>query len=134
MTAAIERERLASTFTELCQISTPSRRERPLADHLVRCFTGLGADKIYFDQSGAQTGSDTGNLLIRFAGNAPEIDGLFFSCHMDTVEPGDNVQVVRIGDTFTSGGDTVLGGDDKSGIAALIELMTVLTDRERGMA
>jgi len=53
---------------------------------------------------------------------------------MDTVEPGDNVQVVRIGDTFTSGGDTVLGGDDKSGIAALIELMTVLTDRERGMA
>ncbi|KAB2892262.1 MAG: M20/M25/M40 family metallo-hydrolase [Desulfobulbaceae bacterium] len=128
MNLRIDRERLSATFVELCEISTPSRREKPLADHLVRCFTRLGADDIQFDRSGDKTGSDTGNLLVRFAGNAPDIDGLFFSCHMDTVEPGENVRVVRTGDIFTSLGNTILGGDDKSGIAALIEMVEVLRE------
>ncbi len=128
MSQKIDRERLAATFVEMCEISTPSHREKPLAEYLVQCFTSLGADDIHFDHSGEKTGSDTGNLLVRFAGNSPDIDGLFFSCHMDTVEPATNVQVVRSGDIFTSLGETILGGDDKSGIAALIELMTVLKE------
>lgn len=128
MSPKIDRERLAATFVRLCEISTPSHHEKPLAEHLVQCFTRLGADDIHFDLSGEKTGSDTGNLLVRFAGNSPNIDGLFFSCHMDTVEPATNVQVARNGDIFTSLGDTILGGDDKSGIAALIELLTVLKE------
>ena len=128
MTAHIDRQRLAATFTELCEISSPSRREKPVADYLVKCFSRLGAEAIHLDGSASGTGSDSGNLLVRFAGNSPDIEGLFFSCHMDTVEPGLDVQVKREGDIFTSRGNTILGGDDKSGIAALLELMTVLTE------
>jgi tripeptide aminopeptidase len=128
MHPSIDRERLAATFIELCEISTPSHREKPLAEYLVQCFSRLGANDIYLDHSEEKTGSDTGNLLVRFTGNTPEIDGLFFSCHMDTVEPATNVQVVRSGNIFTSLGDTILGGDDKSGISALIELITVLKE------
>jgi tripeptide aminopeptidase len=128
MTAHIDRQRLAATFTELCEISSPSRREKPVADYLVSFFSRLGADAIHLDGSASATGSDSGNLLVRFAGNSTDIKGLFFSCHMDTVEPGLDVQVMREGDIFTSRGNTVLGGDDKSGIAALLELMTVLKE------
>lgn len=128
MTPNINRERLAATFIELCQISSPSRHEKPVADFLSHCFGELGAEVIQVDDSALQTGSETGNLLVRFGGKGRTRDGVFFSCHMDTVEPGWDVQVVREGDIFTSKGATVLGGDDKSGIAALIEMMRIFAE------
>ncbi len=128
MSVVINRERLASTFTELCQISSPSRREGAVAAYLKQAFTDLGADAIYEDDSAARTGSESGNLIVRFNGCRPDLDGLFFSCHMDTVEPGSGVEVVRTGDIFTSKGDTILGGDDKTGIAAVLELMTLVKE------
>jgi tripeptide aminopeptidase len=128
MNTQVNRERLARTFIDLCEISSPSRRERAVSDYLRECFSQLGADSIVEDNSMAGTGSECGNLIIRFNGTRPEIDGVFFSSHMDTVEPGDGVKVVRNGDIFTSSGETILGGDDKSGLAAMIELMTIIRE------
>jgi len=125
MNIAIERERLARTFTELCEISSPSREEKGVADYLKKVFTDLGADAMYEDASAAETGADSGNLIIRFDGTS-KAEPVFFACHMDTVNPGRGVEVVRVGDTFSSKGETILGGDDKSGIAPLIELITIL--------
>lgn len=129
MNTPINRERLAETFTTLCEISSPSRKEGGVARYLKKCFAELGADVILEDNSAAQTESECGNLIIRFNGTNDN-DGVFFSCHMDTVAPAENVTVVRSGDIFTSAGDTVLGGDDKSGIAALIELIHILKEKE----
>ena len=128
MTIEINRERLAATFTELCRISSPSRREGAVAAYLKQAFTELGADALYEDDSAARTGSESGNLIVRFNGNRPDLEGLFFSCHMDTVEPATGVEVVRTGDIFTSKGNTILGGDDKTGIAAVLELLTLLKE------
>ncbi len=128
MNIKIDRERLATTFTELCEISSPSRNEAGVAAYLKQKFSALGADSIYEDSSAAQTGADCGNLIITFNGHKSELEDFFLSCHMDTVEPGNGVEVVRTGDIFTSKGDTVLGGDDKSGIAAIIELVTLLKE------
>ena len=128
MTIEINRERLAATFTELCQISSPSRREGAVATYLKQAFARLGADSIYEDDSAARTGSETGNLIVRFDGNKVDREGLFFSCHMDTVEPANGVEVLRTGDIFTSKGETILGGDDKTGIAAVLELLTLLKE------
>jgi len=125
MNISIERERLARTFTELCEISSPSREEKGVADYLKKVFTDLGADAMYEDASAAETGADSGNLIIRFDGTS-KAEPVFFACHMDTVNPGRGVEVVRVGDTFSSKGETILGGDDKSGIAPLIELITIL--------
>lgn len=128
MSIAINRERLAATFTELCEIDSPSRKELAISKRLQEIFTSLDADSIYEDNSAVQTGSESGNLIIRFNGTANASEGLFFSCHMDTVQPAENVEVVRTGDIFTSKGDTILGGDDKSGIAAIIELLTAIKE------
>ncbi len=131
MDIKIDRERLAKTFTELCEISSPSREEKGVADYLKAVFATLGADASYEDDSAASTGASCGNLIFRFEGSSPA-EPVFFACHMDTVQPGQGVQVVRNGDIFTSSGDTILGGDDKSGIAPLIELVTLL--REHNVA
>lgn len=124
---AINRERLADSFTRLCETDSPSREEGRVAALLKDIFTVLGADEIIEDDSARTTGSDTGNLIIRFRETVPG-DGIFLCCHMDTVEPARGVKVRRMGDTFVSAGETVLGSDDKSGIAATIEALTCIRE------
>ena len=121
----IDRERIAQNFTALAEIDSESRQEQDVADYLKSTFSDLGADYFYEDDSASQTGSTTGNLIFRFDGNSGK-DPVFFACHMDTVKPGEGIEVVRTGDIFTSRGETILGGDDKSGIAPMIEMITLL--------
>lgn len=123
----INKERLAETFIHLCEIDSPSRKERPVADYLKGLFEELGADSVEEDDSSAETGADCGNVIVHFPGTV-EKEPLFFACHMDTVDPGVGVKVLRTGDIFSTVGNTVLGGDDKSGIAAVIELIRVLKE------
>lgn len=125
----INPERLAAVFVQLCEIDSPSRREKPLADHLKELFRTEFKVEILEDDSAAQTGSDSGNLFIRFPGQGNgAAPSLFFNCHLDTVEPARGVRVRRQGDTFYSAGPTVLGADDKAGIAMLIEMARVLKE------
>ena len=121
----IDAERLAKEFTTLCEIGSPSKSEGRVAKRLRQVFTRLGADEIIEDDSRAQTGADGGNLLVRYKGGLP-LAPIFFTCHMDTVPPAEGVKVRRQGDVFKSGGDTVLGSDDKSGIAACVEAMRAI--------
>lgn len=123
----INRERLASCFTLLCETDSPSREEGKVAALLKGVFSDLGADEIVEDESALETGSDTGNLFIRFKETVPA-KGIFFCCHMDTVEPARGVKVFRENDTFFSDGKTVLGSDDKSGIAAVIEAIRYIRE------
>ncbi|MCL7487180.1 MAG: M20/M25/M40 family metallo-hydrolase [Desulfobulbaceae bacterium] len=123
----INRERLAACFVLLCETDSPSREEGKIAALLKGIFSDLGADEILEDDSARVTGSDSGNLFIRFRGTA-EAEGIFFCCHMDTVEPARGVKVRRQNDTFFSAGDTVLGSDDKSGVAAIIETIRYLRE------
>lgn len=126
----MNRERLADTFIRLCEIDSPSRAEGRVAAFLKQLFTtDLAAEAVIEDDSAARTGAECGNLIVRFSGTL-DAPPLFCNCHMDTVQPGVGVRVRRQGETFTSAGDTVLGGDDKAGIAALIE--TVRTLKENG--
>ena len=126
----VNRERLAANFTELCEIDSPSRQEGRISQRLQQLFRGLGAVEVAEDNSSSRTGSECGNLIIRFEGSL-DLEPIFFSCHMDTVQPAQGVRVKRIGDLFTSAGETILGSDDKSGIAACIEAMRLLREHKQ---
>ena len=123
----VNRERLAANFTELCEIDSPSRQERRMLERLRALFSELGAAEIIEDDSAPQTGSDCGNLIVRFNGSL-DLAPIFFSCHMDTVQPAVGVKVKRIGDLFTSAGETILGSDDKSGLAACVEALRLVRE------
>jgi len=124
----INSERLAQVFSLMCGIDSPSGEEGGMADFLKELFGREFPEIVILEDNSAQeTGSDANNLVIHFPG---ELTGasIFFSCHLDTVEPGRGVQVVRKGTRFSSAGETILGGDDKGGIAILIEAVRTITE------
>jgi tripeptide aminopeptidase len=123
----IQQERLAETFIQLCETDSPSGEERRMASLVTEILCDLDAAPPLEDDSAATTGSQCGNFIFRFPGTLPG-EPIFFSCHLDTVEPGTGIKVVRRDDIFTSLGNTILGSDDKSGIAALIEMIQVIRE------
>lgn len=124
----IDRSRLVAEFLELVQISSVSRREGAMARRLIPVLHAMGAT-VEVDDAGAQVGGEVGNVLARLPGTAPDAPPLLLSAHMDTVAPGDNVRPVVRGDIIATDGSTVLGGDDKSGIAAILEAVRVLREQ-----
>jgi tripeptide aminopeptidase len=126
-TNLIDQERLACTFVQLCETDSPSKEEGRMAKLVAELLCAADAAAPFEDASAAQTGADCGNLIFRFAGDS-ELEPLFFACHLDTVEPGRGIKVLRQGGRFTSSGETILGSDDKSGIAALIEAWRVIQE------
>ena len=125
----INQERLAATFIRLCETDSPSRREGNIAKELIHIFNDLDPDEFFEDDSASVTDSESGNLFFRFAGSSTK-EPIFVNCHMDTVQPGIGVEVERRGGIFTSKGNTILGSDDKSGIAALIEAMQIIREQQ----
>ena len=125
----INDRRMAETFMDLVRIDSISREEGRLALYLQALLASLGARTV-FDDSAAHTGSDTGNLIARLEGHgtAPP---LLFSAHMDTVEPGRGIRPMLDNGRITSDGTTILGADDKSAIAILIEMLRVLQESGR---
>jgi tripeptide aminopeptidase len=119
----IRADRLKTLFLELVQIDSLSRREGRIAAHLAGLLRELGAE-VEFDDAGTQLGGETGNLIAHVPGT---VDGspLLLCAHMDTVEPGEGVRPVVEGDVIRTDGSTVLGGDDKSGVAIVCECLRV---------
>jgi len=126
----VNEERLKQEFIRLAEISSPSFRERVLAEYLIERLQQLGLS-VEEDQAGRKIGGDCGNLIAHLPGkeDCPQI---FFCAHMDTVEPADGVKVVFENGVFRSAGETILGGDDKAGIAAILEVLQML--RETGVS
>ena len=76
------------------------------------------------------TGRDgVGNLIARLDGG-PGLP-IALSAHFDTVQPGEGIEPVIEGGIVRSAGDTILGSDDKAGIAAILEALQVI--REAGL-
>jgi tripeptide aminopeptidase len=53
-----------------------------------------------------------------------------FSAHMDTVGPGHGIRPVFRDGVFTSSGDTILGADDKSAIAVILEAVAIIREND----
>ncbi|MEW6681515.1 MAG: M20/M25/M40 family metallo-hydrolase [Nitrospirota bacterium] len=124
---ALNHARLIDYFTELVRIDSLSRREGELARRLKSDLEALGA-KVRIDEAGERVGGDTGNVIATIPGTTPG-PWLLLSAHMDTVVPGEGVTPVRGRDRITSDGRTILGGDDKSGVAIIMEVLRTLAER-----
>ena len=123
----INKERLLSTFLDYVQIDSESTHEGAIAARVAEDLRAIGCE-VYVDQSGEKTGSDTGNLYCTLPGNTSG-EPILFSAHMDTVVPGVGVKPVIEDGVIRSSGDTVLGGDDKSGIAAIVEALRTIVEQ-----
>ena len=120
----INRDRLVNTFLELVCIDSPSGHEEAIGRDLAARLKALGL---------AVTQDATGNLIARLAG-AGETAGdppLLLSAHMDTVGTDTGIRPVVEGGVIRSDGTTILGADDKSGAAVILEVIQVLAEKNQ---
>jgi tripeptide aminopeptidase len=80
------------------------------------------------DDAGKKIGGEVGNLIVRIPATNPSYPALLFSAHMDTVGPVQGIKPSVDGDIIRSDGTTVLGSDDRSGIACILECLRVLKE------
>jgi len=125
----INQNRLKNLLVELIKIDSLSRKERNIALRLQREMESLGAH-VWIDDAGEKVGGDTGNVIAHFTGTASGRPPLLLSAHMDTVVPGEGVVPVFDGDILRTDGRTVLGGDDKSGVAIICEALRVVKEAQ----
>ncbi|GGH24989.1 M20/M25/M40 family metallo-hydrolase [Paenibacillus segetis] len=125
----INQERVIAQFIELVSIDSETKHERQIADFLKAKFESLGLEVVE-DDSQAITGHGAGNLIATLKPNGDSsAEPFLFTCHMDTVTPGVGIKPI-IGEDgwIRSDGTTILGSDDKAGVAALLELIQVLKE------
>jgi tripeptide aminopeptidase len=108
-------------FTELAALSSPPGEERPVADVVARYLRDLGLT-VDEDDAGATVGSNIGNLYCRVeasgnGGGRP----LFLCAHLDTVPPVGPIEPVIEDGVVRNAGGTILGADNKSAVAAMLE-------------
>ena len=124
----INQERIKNLLLELVQIDSHSRKERDVAQRIKQYCEKMGA-QVEIDDAGEQVGGNTGNVIARFPGTLTSAQPIMMSAHMDTVVPGEGVKPVVEGDIIRTDGTTVLGGDDKSGCAVIIEVIRCLQEQ-----
>jgi tripeptide aminopeptidase len=112
----INAERLLESFLEMVRISSPAGAEAQVASIIEARLRGLGLE---VERDAA------GNLLAKTDGHGTPV---LLTAHMDTVVPCDKViPIVREGVVY-SDGSTILGADDKAGVAIILEVLQVLAE------
>jgi len=121
-----------SLFLELAALPSPPGEERAVADRVLDYLGALGLEA-HEDDAGAGIGSTMGNILCRLeprgdARGAP----LFFCAHLDTVPPEAVIDPVVGEDGFVRNqAGTILGADDKSAVASMLDAVARLVEEER---
>jgi len=120
--ADINRERLLKTFIDLLRIDSPSFHEQKIGALLAKELRKRGC------QVTTQKYDKSFNLIAVKKGNAAGARPLLLSGHMDTIEPTEGLRFsIRTG-RISSTGNTVLGADDKSALAQILEALAVVRE------
>lgn len=107
-------ERLVNTFCEMVKIDSESGNEGRFISHVKEMLQ---------KELGAECTIDAhGNLVARVpAQGSTGAEPIFLGAHGDTVKPGIGIEPVVEDGVIRSKGETILGADDKAGLAAIIE-------------
>ena len=126
---AVNQDRLVETFLDLVRQNTPPRSERAASEIGRQILVDLGFECEY-DDAGEKVGGNVGNLIAFKKGTLPDAPAIFFSAHFDTVEATPGLEPIFDGDVIKSNGETILGADDKCGLAPIFEAMRILDEQK----
>ena len=123
----INKKRLLATFLDYATIDSESNHEKNICDHICKQLAALGYSFRHY-QPLSKYPSDGYTIGVTVEGDRTK-EGLVLAAHLDTVIPGKNVKPHLCEDGYIrSDGTTVLGSDDKSGVASLMELLRTLRE------
>ncbi|HXG30488.1 MAG TPA: M20/M25/M40 family metallo-hydrolase [Thermodesulfobacteriota bacterium] len=124
----IIRERMTEYVMDLIRIDSLSRREKEVGLKLKRDMEEIGGE-CFFDDADRKVNGNIGNLIVKLKGNRLDAPPFFLSAHMDTVGPGEGIRPHIENGVIKSDGTTVLGSDDKSGLAVIVEVIRTLKEK-----
>ncbi len=108
-------------FFDLVKIPSATGRESMTVGYIQKYLNNLGY-KTWQDDVGNIVGSNCGNLYA-YLEIDPSFDTVVFSAHADTVLPiGSAVKAIKVGTKMRSDGTTILGADNRAGIAAILDM------------
>jgi tripeptide aminopeptidase len=117
-------------FLELAAIASPSRQERTVMDRCVSYLRGLGLETQ--EDAPPLPGDQAGNVICRIPATSGEQGTPIMLCaHVDTVTPTGPIEPVVSGGIVTNAHDTILGGDNKAAVAAMLEGVRRLVSENR---
>jgi len=114
---------LLDLFVRLVRIDGVSLAERRVADEVTALLSGRGV-RVVEDDSAALLGGNTGNLLCFPPSYRPESPAIMLTAHLDTVESTALLRPVIDSTSIRSDGSTILGGDNRLGLAVLTQMLS----------
>ena len=116
---AINHDRLLGTFVDMLSVDSFHGDEDRVEAIIRPALEPLG---IRFSHDAI------GNLIGCWPGRGRSDGRIMLNAHMDTVQPTPNMRPVVDADGVRSDGSSVLGADDKAGLAAIIEAIRSVDD------
>ena len=113
-----EKERVVRDFVRLCEIESPSGRERAVADAVADELRQIGLQPTE-DGTGAEIESDAGNVLARVPGPAGSRT-ILLCAHLDTVPLAGPVEVMDDDGVLSNRHEAILGADNKAAVATIL--------------
>ncbi|MCE3020334.1 M20/M25/M40 family metallo-hydrolase [Parvimonas micra] len=125
----MNKERLLNTFLDLVKIYSPSRNEINVMKYITEKLEKLGVKYILHDHS-AEYGGNTPVIIAKIEKNCDDtnLKAISLSAHMDVVEPSKDLDVYVEDGLVKTRTETTLGGDDKGGVAIILETFESLVE------
>jgi tripeptide aminopeptidase len=120
----INTRRLVDTFTDLININSPSFQEGLMGDYIEARLKLSGFRVVRRQYDGSF------NLIAHGKGTIKNSLPLMLSAHMDTIEPTEGIRYEVKNNIIRTIGNTVLGADDKSAVAQILEAVTALKETD----
>lgn len=120
---------VARLMVRLCEIPSPSRQEAAVAEVVRAELRSLGAE-LHEDDAAARLPAGCGNIVGRFPATVPGTP-IMFAAHLDTVPVTGPIEVAHEDGVLSNRHDAILGGDDKSAVAAILEAMRRVVEEGR---
>lgn len=124
----INEERLVGLFRDLVTIDAPARQERECVAWTRKYLEDVVGLEVSEDNAGEKIGGNANNLIAWLRGTLPNAPRIFLSAHFDTVEPTAGLVIEERDGVFYSASDTILGADDKGGMAPAIEAVHAIKE------
>lgn len=120
---------LLSTFFDLVKIPSPSGYERGMAVYVEKKLFKCGWE-VWNDGAGTKNDSDTGDVYA-YLEKDKTLPTVVFSAHLDTVQKvGDQVKPIVKDGIIKSDGTTILGADNKAGVACLLTVASEINKED----
>ncbi len=113
---------VARLFVRLCEIPSPSGDEGAVAAAVRSELARMGAEVSEDTAATSLAGAGCNNIVARFAPTAEGVP-IMFCAHLDTVPVLGPIEVVEADGVLTNRHAAILGGDDKSAVAALLHAL-----------